>query len=183
MSLVRMHTNLKAMGRELLGASLNIYKVAGYSIADGIWEEFQQLVADTAQWTGTTAASWNLSAGGFLDRGGVRTMPDRKKEDALQAGDQHAVQVALLNNYDRITGSNIYKNVLTSGINVWNESPAAMTGRIERGPLRDVNQSSIGAFARFQARIETRVFNPIPQKLGIKDFNIMAESIRKTKGL
>ncbi len=182
MSGVRMHTNLKAMGKELLGASLNIYKVAGYSIAKGIWKEFEQLVNETAQYTGTTAASWNLSAGGFLSTGGVRTMPKRNKENALRSGHQYAVDVALVNNYGRITGSNIYDLVLRSGINVWNEAPGAMSGVVETGPLRDVNTSSLGAFSRFQNRIETKVFNPIPFKLGMKDFNIMAESLAKTKG-
>jgi len=199
MSVVQLRTNLKAIGKELLGASLNIYKVAGHEIVYGIWSEFYALLEDTAQWTGSTVASYNIDTAGAGSFGRDETVKDDYRPAGLgvfdatpaggvsgfprQAGDIRAIGRAVLKNRKNLDGDTIYKKVLTSGINVWNDARPAKLGIIEQGPLRDVNQSSIGAFARFEARIRVRVFDPIPHKLSLKDFNIMAESIKKTKGL
>jgi len=175
--MIEMRVNFKEVGKDLLGASLNIYKVFGVTIAQGIWDEFRVLVNETAQYTGSTAASWNVAVKGAGSFGGVRMINLPKGADPLQIGHSNAVNVALKANRGNLNGATLYDKVLTSGINVWNESPGAQSGVPEHGPLRDENEGARGAFARFKNRVENKVYNPLPFQMSMKDFNIMANSM------
>jgi len=155
-------TNLKEQARFMGFLGHSLYKVAGNAIADGIMEEFEQLVYETAQYTGTTAASWNVGTMGSASHGNVRARQLGKDESPLHAGHGAAVSVALNANKNRLDG--LRKGTigaLNSGINVWNEAPGAETA--EEGPLRPVNSGAEGAFDRFKIRTLDKIFVPLSQ--------------------
>jgi hypothetical protein len=151
--------NLSQMAREIDAMGKAIFKDVGDAIAYGIWEEFRILVQETAQWTGTTAASWNLYMQGRVGPIGVtgyREMPKRTRKEALQRGHGDAVQIALAANYDNlldITTQYRYAEIVIS-----NYAPGA--DRAESGPLRAVNQPT-QAFERFKSRVAFRNFDVI----------------------
>lgn len=178
---IEMRINAKEVGKDLLGASLNIYKVFGHVIADALWEEFVKLLNETAQYSGSTAASWNMDTAGAGSFGRVRMQDYRKPETALHMGHQDAVNVARIANYGNIDGNTLYEKTRTSGINIWNDSPGAQSGVPEHGPLRPENTGAVDAFARFERRLATKVYNPLPNQMSMKDFNIMAESMAKAR--
>lgn len=151
-------TNLKEMGKKYMGAGQAIYKLAGETIADGIWEEFKVLVDETAQFTGSTAASWNVMAKGAGSFGGVRMLKLSKGQSPLQVGHHRATDIAKSANLGNL--DDLQKKVLTSGINVFNESPGAQSGVPEFGPLRPENAGAEHAFARFKERVASKVFEP-----------------------
>jgi len=169
---VVMRSNLKAMGKGILKtAKLDIYKYCGNEIAVGVFVEFDQLLRETAQYTGRTVASWNIAMKGTGSFGGVREPPwaakiANKELSPLEMGHSASINIALEANKPNFENVDLYKKVLTSGINVWNESEGAESGIPEEGPLRDVNLAAKGAFARFEDRIAKKVFRPLKGKIG-----------------
>ncbi len=156
---MEIHSNLREISKRILGKKLAIYKEAETAIIEGLWEEFERLVRGTAQYTGTTAASWNIAAKGAGSHGGVREQTLAKGESPLKRGHSRAVDIALKENKGNL--DNLAKKVLTSGINVWNESDNAETGVFEHGPLREVNAGGLRVFATFQHRVMSKVFRPL----------------------
>jgi len=80
--------NFSQVAREIDYDGKAIFKDIGNTLAQGIWVHFKTLVEETAQYSGTTAASWNLSMGGDQS---VREQPERTRDEALQKGHQAAV--------------------------------------------------------------------------------------------
>ena len=173
--LVELRHDLREQARLFFEGSTAIYTVAGQAIADGIWVEFEQLVRETAQYTGTTAASWNLGMAFGKSYGGVRARELGPDESPLSVGHGAAVSLALNANRGNLEG--LGKTILRSGINVWNEAPGSE--RSEEGPLRGVNESAIGAFSRFQERVRDRVFQPLAGQYTMKQLIEQARKIRK----
>lgn len=142
----------------------SIYKVCADELADGFEEEFRQLVIETAQYTGSTAASWNIATKGAASHGEVRIRELGPGETPLHAGHMAAVNLALNaneGNLDDFRNSTI--GALNSGINVWNDVPWAEEA--DSGKRRPENAEANGAFSRFQERIATRVFQPIKDRV------------------
>lgn len=153
--------NLSKVIREIDYLGQAVLKDTGDAIAEGIWEEFEQLVQETAQWSGTTAASWNLTMGGVGEGGGVYTQPEPKSEaEALRRGHQHAVSIAVTRNFGRL--HNITHDYRTKAIVIENYAPGSE--RSEVGPLRSVNQPS-GALARFEQRVANKLFKPVRDRV------------------
>lgn len=127
----------------------SIYKIAGTQLRDAILDEFDVLVRETPQWTGTTAASWEI---GFPSdvTGIVETQPERKREEALSKGTEPACGIAMSKARTSLTSDlSKYK---TQDIILINEAPGF--DRAEEGPVRPVNTPP-GALKRFEARIDT----------------------------
>ena len=145
--------NFSQVAREIDYDSKAIFKDIGNTLAQGVWEHFVVLVNETAQYTGTTAASWNLSMGGDQS---VREQPERTKSEALQKGHQAAVGIAIGHNFKSLV--DITEKYKYSAVVIENHALGAE--RSESGPLRDVN-SPTGAFAKFQMNLANATFEII----------------------
>lgn len=170
-------SNLKEQARLLGFVGEALYKVCGQELADGIWEEFKQLVMETAQYTGSTAASWNIGTKGaatHTNGGGVRIRSLGPGESPLQVGHMAAVSQAINANEQSLDDlRNGSKRALNSGINVWNDVPWASVA--EEGPLRPENAEALGAFERFQSRVNNKVFMPIKERVTLEQLIEMAK--------
>lgn len=169
-----LRTNLKEQARELGFIGHAIYKVCGQAIADGIMEEFEQLVIETAQYTGSTAASWNVATKGAASHGGTIIRELGPDEDPLHAGHRVAVNIAMnanKGNLDDLARGTV--KALNSGINVWNDVPWAEEA--EEGDRRPENADANHAFARFQARVATKVFDPIAHVITPEELKAMTK--------
>ena len=147
-------TNISQMVREIDYLGKAVFKDVGDALAQGIWEEFEQLVQETAQYTGTAAASWNLSMGGDSS---VRKQPDRTRAQALEAGHSAAVAKALQHNYSSLV--NIVDDYRYKAIVV--ENNAESSDVAEGGPLRAENAGAAGAAFRFEQRVANKSFEII----------------------
>ena len=154
---MEIQTNLSDMAREIDVMGKAVFKDIGDSLAQGIWEEFVILLNETAQYSGSTAASWNLSMRG--DRS-VRMQGDGErlpKEQQLAKGHQAAVQIAKAHNFKSLIDiTELYAK--GAAIMVENHAPGA--SRAETGPLRPVNNPT-GAFERFKMRVAFKTFKTI----------------------
>ena len=151
--------NLSKVVREIDYLGQAILKDIGDTLAAGIWDEFETLVMETAQWTGTTAASWNLYMKYRIaphDRS-FRKQPKRTRTQALNKGHMHAVSIALNANLGRL--DDITTDYHTSDIVISNNAPGAE--RAEAGPLRAENQGAAGALARFEQRVAMKAWKVI----------------------
>ena len=152
-------SNLSQMAREIDYLEKAVFADVGDALAEGLMAEFETLVNQTAQWTGTTAASWNISLGG-VGEGGVALQPERSREEALEKGHHEAVSISLARcatalNRLATMGLPGQKGNTYRAIMVENNSPSA--DHAENGPLRDVNSPN-GAFERFKMRVASRMF-------------------------
>lgn len=154
-------TNISKMLREIDYLSKAVFTDVGEALAEGLMEEFEQLVQETAQWTGTAAASWNISLGGDSS---TRVQPEIKNVDlAHYKGHEDAVNQALSHNYGALKGlstmglpgqkGNHYRAIMV-------ENYAETAEFAEHGPLRDVNMPSGAAF-RFEQRVANKAFEII----------------------
>lgn len=151
--------NLSKVVREIDYLGQAVLKDIGDTLAAGIWDEFETLVMETAQWTGTTAASWNLYMKYRMvaPDEGIREQPKRTRKQALNKGHMHAVSIALNANLSRL--DDITTDYRTSDIVISNNAPGAE--QAESGPLRDVNQGAAGALARFEQRVASKQWKTI----------------------
>jgi hypothetical protein len=156
--------NVKQVARDLGLVGHALYKVCGQAIADGLMEEFEQLVIETAQYTGSTAASWNITNEFNKHHGKTNIRELAPGETPLHAGHHEAVKIAMDANRDNLKGMAAgTSKSMNAGISVWNEVPWAE--RAEEGERRiPQNKNANEAFARFQARVATKVFEPLAQK-------------------
>ncbi len=140
--------------------TLGVYRAIEQELGALLWEEFDQLLNETPQWTGTAAASWNMAITGIatgktLGEGGVRKQKELSRKNALQKGHGAAVNIARSENASfkkDMNGGLFHRNsALPRGaIGIWNNSESIKTA--EGGPLRAENKPP-GAFQRFEARI------------------------------
>lgn len=122
------------------------------AMEDVIEDAFQELVTKTPQWSGTTAASWNI---GFYNRNysdAVRTQPEPKSaQEALQRGAASAVNVALSANKGKVKGL-LQEYGGTSDLFVVNQAPGVKTSVF--GPVRAVNQP-VDAYDSFLTALDS----------------------------
>lgn len=125
----------------------SIYKKAGEQLKDQLLEEFDSLVRETPQWTGTTAASWEIGFPSNIS-GDVETQPERTRVEALQRGAEPACSIATRKARRSLTGD--FKKIATQDIIVANSAPGFETA--EEGPVRPDNTPP-GALSRFEGRV------------------------------
>ncbi len=163
--MIYIKSNLSDIARAFDREGKAVFKDIGMAYAHGVWEEFEQLVQETAQWTGTTAASWTLSfqhrQGALKGVSAVRTQPKRSRKEALSVGHSAAVNVALGANVGVLNG--IAKQYARQDLVLTNEAPGAYTA--EHGPLRPVNASAKNALAKFNLRLARKVFMTVRQRV------------------
>lgn len=155
-------TNISQMVREIDYLSKAVFTDVGDALRDVIMEEFEQLVIETAQWTGTAAASWNVSIGGDSS---VREQNKGLKKSEIAAmqlskGHGTAVAVAMSHNagaLDRLSTMGVGKKGNTYGAIVV-ENNAESSDQAETGPLRAENAGAAGAGLRFEQRLANRSF-------------------------
>ena len=126
----------------------SIYRKAGSQLVEKILGEFEVLVRETPQWTGTTAASWEI---GFKDdiTGQVFTQPERTRREALEKGSEPACTISI--NKSKFTLMDVdLSKIARQDIVIGNEAPGYETA--EEGPVRPEN-SPPGALDRFMARV------------------------------
>lgn len=139
---------IKQLGALTRGPN-SIYRRTGRELKAQLIEDFTILVRETPQWTGTTAASWEI---GFPSRltGEVKEQPERTRAEALQKGSEAACAIAL--SWADKTISDDFGEIATQGIILSNDAPGF--DRAEEGPVRPENTPP-GALKRFEARILT----------------------------
>lgn len=154
--------NLSKVIRDIDLAGKAILKDIGDSVAEGIWEEFLILLEETAQWSGTTTASWNLQVRGrgLKSDSHMIIMPPRTKADALRKGDSAAIAVAVAQNQGVL--DNLSTDYVRKDIFISNAAPGAYTA--EYGKVRECNTPG-GALARFEERLQTKLFAPIRSRI------------------
>ncbi len=147
--------NLSDMFRKLSCLTTGVFQYIGPRVVDLIEPEFEKMVIETPQWTGTTAASWNISLGGDDT---VRTMGKRKLENALHKGHMAAVRTSLT--YNTPNFAKMRASITTRGaggtghglaaIVIENNAPGYDTA--EHGPLRPINNPG-HMLAKFMSRV------------------------------
>lgn len=128
----------------------SIYRKAGSQLVEKILGEFEVLVRETPQWTGTTAASWYIGMTrdeATLDQ--VNTQPERTKKEALQKGSEPACTFSINKSKFTLMDADLAR-IATEDIVVGNSAPGF--DRAEEGPVRPEN-SPPGALDRFMARV------------------------------
>ncbi len=148
--------NFSNVIREIDVQGKAVLKDIGDTLAVGIMEEFDRLLNETAQYTGTTAASWVVSMGD-PGKATVNTQSPRSRNTALKMGHQHAVNVARMANVGAL--DEISVKYRWSAVTIRNDAPGANVA--ERGPLRPVNADAVNAFERFKSRIKNRSFKVV----------------------
>lgn len=122
----------------------NIYKVPGQKLSAALTKEYEQLVTETPQYSGNTAASWSM---GFyapvVDAGKVKP---KSRAEAFRKGSDPAVGESLARN---TLEDNLHEYV-RKNVTVTNGSPSFEFA--EGGPLRPENEPG-GMFSRFQNRV------------------------------
>lgn len=140
----------------------SIYRKAGSQLVEKILGEFDVLVRETPQYTGTTAASWEI---GFMRDlpGEVTEQPAIKKgEKPLSKGSEVACQISMDRARKTLTETDLPKYA-TQDIIVNNAAPGYDTA--EEGPVRAVNTPP-GALKRFEGRIAALDFEVDFYKVG-----------------
>lgn len=140
--------SLRSSGFLQTSGKNSIYRKAGSQLVEKILGEFEVLVRETPQWTGTTAASWEI---GFKEdvTGQVFTQPERTREEALSKGSEAACTIAINKSKFTLMDADLVK-IASQDIVIGNEAPGYDTA--EEGPVRAEN-SPPGALARFEARV------------------------------
>ena len=127
----------------------SIYRVAGRQLHKAIWNEFETLLDETPQWTGSTTASWRIGFGRETDEVFLK-LPDRTRAEALQRGSQEAISLARMASADFLTEDADLSKYARQDVVLTNGSPHF--DRAEGGPLRPENTPP-GALARFELRV------------------------------
>ena len=128
----------------------SIYHKAGSQLVEKILGEFEVLVRETPQWTGTTAASWYIGMTrdeSTLDQ--VNTQPERTSKEALKKGSEPACAFSINKSKSTLMDADLVR-IATEDIVVGNSAPGF--DRAEEGPVRPEN-SPPGALDRFMARV------------------------------
>jgi len=133
----------KLAGRGGKGAS--IFSLASKDVETAIGNAFITMVRETPQYSGTTAASWNIGPPGATSEE-VREQPE--PNPPLKKGHGAAIEVARSSNegnLKNLVGINKVRDVL-----VINNAPGAEQS--EHGPVRKVNEPA-GMFEIFKSAL------------------------------
>ena len=122
----------------------NIFKVGGEELSQALTAEYETLVKETPQWSGSTAASWSMGfAAPMVDA--QKTKP-KSRAEAFIKGASPAIGESLA----RVNLSNYLEDYLTKDVTVTNGSKNF--DYAEGGPLRAENEPG-GMYSRFLNRV------------------------------
>lgn len=164
--------NISEFVRDIQYWKHNLHRVAGKRLGELIMREYERLVNETPQWSGTTAASWSIGfspAGGVVDLTNEVPWNDSKAKKSRRAvaggaGDQEprhkgharAVQFGLARADLSLLTSNLeqyaYRDIVLT-----NDAPGFEASEAGGG-LRDVNKPG-GMLARFEAALASAVID------------------------
>ena len=127
----------------------SIYKREGRALRDSLWREFETLLDETAQRSGSTVASWRIGMMYDTPTEFVE-LPARSKGDFLQKGSQGPIALARMANVDFKISDMDLRTLALQDIVLTNGSPHF--DQAEGGPLRRENAPA-GAMERFALRV------------------------------
>ena len=138
-------------------SSVTLYKRGGQALKEAIEDDFDILLMQTPQYSGSTVASYRIGVGGLGrqvdDTFEILPKPASANE-AFERGHETAVNIARVANAGSIPDD--YKGYLTKDLTITNGSP--QWDVVEYGPVRDVNEPA-GAFERFKERLSNKIID------------------------
>lgn len=145
--------NLSQFAKELRNlGSATIFKRAGQALKESIEDDFDTMLMQTPQYSGSTVASYRI---GLAAEDTYDQLPEpASANDAFERGHETAVNIARVANAGAIPED--YKGYLRKDLIITNGSP--QWDVTEYGPVRDVNEPA-GAFERFKQRLETKIID------------------------
>ncbi len=158
-------SNASVLAKQITGITLpKLFHRCGEALKEEFEDAFDELLQETAQYTGSTVASYRMGIDG-LGRGVEDTyvdLPDPgSAEAAFKRGDEPAINIARAANAGAIPPAEVAEAVLRKGrrLIITNGSPA--WERVESGepPLRSENEGSVDAMKRFEERIANKVID------------------------
>ena len=138
---------IKELGTITKGKS-SIYNVAGANLRKALLDEFEILVRETPQYSGSTAASWKIGFYQDLDTSAVELPKPASVNEALSKGTEGPCNIAI-SAAEKALSSDL-REYFRSDITLHNEAPGFDTS--EEGPVRPINTPP-GALKRFESRL------------------------------
>ena len=133
-------------------SSVTLYKRGGQALKEAIEDDFDILLMQTPQYSGSTVASYRI---GLKAEDTFEILPKpASANEAFERGHEAAVNIARVANAGSIPDD--YKGYLTKDLTITNGSP--QWDVVEYGPVRDVNEPT-GAFERFKERLSNRIID------------------------
>ena len=133
-------------------SSVTLYKRGGQALKEAIEDDFDVLLMQTPQYSGSTVASYRI---GLRAEDAFEILPKpASANEAFERGHETAVNIARVANAGSIPDD--YKGYLTKDLTITNGSP--QWDVVEYGPVRDVNEPA-GAFERFKERLSNRIID------------------------
>ena len=133
-------------------SSVTLYKRGGQALKEAIEDDFDILLMQTPQYSGSTVASYRI---GLKADDTFEILPKpASANEAFERGHETAVNIARVANAGSIPDD--YKGYLTKDLTITNGSP--QWDVVEYGPVRDVNEPA-GAFERFKERLSNRIID------------------------
>lgn len=150
--------NVSKKVREFNHAGVAVFTKTGAVLQRELMKEFNTLANETAQWSGTTVSSWNITLGGVGDGGGYYPQPEVPYGSwifAKEKGDQGTTSAVIYrnqHNLDRLTTmglpgqkGNSYRAIMVENYTPW-------AAEADEEPMRKINRPA-GAFKRFKIRV------------------------------
>ena len=141
-------------------SSVELMRRCGSAIKDEIEDAFDELLEETAQYTGSTVASYRIGLGANVEDIYDKLPDPGSAEAAFKRGDQAAINLARAANAGSLPEADLMREMMKQkDIVIKNGSPA--WERVESGepPLRSVNEGSVDAMKRFEERIANKVID------------------------
>ena len=133
-------------------SSVTLYKRGGQALKEAIEDDFDILLMQTPQYSGSTVASYRI---GLKAEDTFEILPKpASANEAFERGHEAAVNIARVANAGSIPDD--YKGYLTKDLTITNGSP--QWDVVEYGPVRSVNEPA-GAFERFKERLSNRIID------------------------
>ena len=133
-------------------SSVTLYKRGGQALKEAIEDDFDVLLMQTPQYSGSTVASYRI---GLRAEDTFEILPKpASANEAFERGHETAVNIARVANAGSIPDD--YKGYLTKDLTITNGSP--QWDVVEYGPVRDVNEPA-GAFERFKERLSNKIID------------------------
>ena len=133
-------------------SSVTLYKRGGQALKEAIEDDFDVLLMQTPQYSGSTVASYRI---GLRAEDAFEILPKpASANEAFERGHETAVNIARVANAGSIPDD--YKGYLTKDLTITNGSP--QWDVVEYGPVRDVNEPA-GAFERFKERLSNKIID------------------------
>ena len=133
-------------------SSVTLYKRGGQALKEAIEDDFDILLMQTPQYSGSTVASYRI---GLRAEDAFEILPKpASANEAFERGHEAAVNIARVANAGSIPDD--YKGYLTKDLTITNGSP--QWDVVEYGPVRAVNEPA-GAFERFKERLSNKIID------------------------